>query len=179
MHLKGWEWVGDRLLYVAIAFGLAAGFLGAYGRERNDGRRPGRDWFVNRLLIMPFLGIAATAAATTLLAAMPRAVSTFVAALLAMMAYDVVRVIERRAIRNVERSIDVLTHGQDDDAEVVTQVGSGQGAPEEIEVNIVPPREGNAHGVGLALRRAFKPAPASPDLAALLKRLDPDREDGG
>ena len=164
---------------MAIAFGLAAGFLGAYGRERNDGRRPGRDWFLNRLLIMPFLGIAATAASTTLLSGLPRAVSTFFAAFLAMAAYDAVRVIERRVIRNVERSIDVVTLGQEDDAEVVTQVGSGHGAPEEIEVNIVPPREGKAHGIGLALRRAFKPAPSSPDLAALLKRLDPDREDGG
>ncbi len=168
MFLKWPEWLGDKVLWVAIAIGLSGGLLGAVGRERHEGRTPDPDWWINRLLVMPFLAIVAGAASVTVLSNMPKAVSTFVAAVLSLTAYDAVRMIETRSLK---RAADLLGGARDlSEPDTMVEVAKGGGV-----VKVEHP--GAPSDVGRALRKAHHaPVHDNPDLSALLKRLDVEGE---
>ncbi|HEU0135375.1 MAG TPA: hypothetical protein VFR28_11180 [Allosphingosinicella sp.] len=85
------------LLVIAIA--LAAGVAASYGRELEARRRPGTDWWIRRLLIIPLLVIAATAA--TELFGLSRSGAAFTAAMLSIGGYDAVKLIEGRWLRRM------------------------------------------------------------------------------
>lgn len=180
MSLNKWfEGIGDRFVYIAIGIGLWAGLLGAYGRERNDGRRPGSDWIINRLLIMPLLGITTSALASTLLRGLPLVISTFIATVLALLGYDAVRIIETRGRRSVERGIDaigdVIAGPARDGSEMVAKIEPGSGTPQTVTLESIPPAQDGVALAGRSLRRAFKPTGGqSAELTDLLKRLDPE-----
>lgn len=85
--------------YLVIAVALAAGVAASYGRELEAKRRPDRSWWIRRLLIIPLLVIAATAA--TDLFALSKSASAFTAAMLAIGGYDAIKLIESRWLRRV------------------------------------------------------------------------------
>lgn len=90
------DWLHERALYFFILLGMMVGLLGAFGRERHEGRRPGGDWWLNRLLLMPFLAGAGTAAAVAF--ALPNPVAHFVASLLSLMGYSALPEIMNRLL---------------------------------------------------------------------------------
>lgn len=92
--MKWWRWIEQGAIYLVIGIALAAGLAASYGRELEAQRRPDRNWWVRRLLILPLLAIAATAA-TDLLAMQP-SVAAFTAAMLSLGGYDVIRLLEAR-----------------------------------------------------------------------------------
>ena len=92
--MRWWRWLEEGAIYLVIAAALAAGLAASYGRELEANRRPDRNWWLRRLLIMPLLAIAATAA-TDLLTLQP-SVAAFSAAMLSLGGYDVIRLLEAR-----------------------------------------------------------------------------------
>ena len=62
----GWLEGDSVRLWGIVAIASAIGLLGAYGRERNAGRPPDREWLINRLLVMPLLALLAGAGCSTL-----------------------------------------------------------------------------------------------------------------
>jgi hypothetical protein len=89
----------DGATYIVITAALAAGIAAAYGRELEANRRPDRNWWIRRLLIIPLLVIAATAA--TELFGLSKSGAAFTAAMLSIGGYDVIRLIEARWLRRV------------------------------------------------------------------------------
>ena len=87
----------DAATCLAIAAALAAGIAASYGRELEANRKPDRSWWIRRLLIVPLLVIAATAA--TEMFGLSRSGAAFTAAMLSIGGYDVIRLIEARWLR--------------------------------------------------------------------------------
>jgi hypothetical protein len=79
---------------LAILGALGAGIAASYGRELEAHRRPDRHWWVRRLLIVPLLAIASTAA--TELFGLSKSGAAFMAAMLALGGYDAIRLIEAK-----------------------------------------------------------------------------------
>ena len=92
--MKWIRWLEAGAIYAVIGAALLAGLAASYGRELEAGRRPDRTWWVRRLLILPILAIAATAA-TDLFALQP-SIAAFSAAMLSLGGYDVLRLLEAR-----------------------------------------------------------------------------------
>jgi cell division septum initiation protein DivIVA len=88
--------------YVIIAVALTAGLAASYGREREAQQTPGRGWWLNRLLILPLLAIATSAAAEAF--KLTEAMSALAAAMLSLGGYDAVRVIEKKWRKRADRS---------------------------------------------------------------------------
>jgi thiamine monophosphate synthase len=80
--------------YLGILGALGAGIAASYGRELEAHRRPDRHWWVRRLLIVPLLAIASTAA--TELFGLSKSGAAFMAAMLALGGYDAIRLIEAK-----------------------------------------------------------------------------------
>lgn len=92
--MKVWRWLESGGLYLAIAVALAAGLAASYGRELEARRQPDRFWWHRRLLILPMLAIAATAA--TEVFALSTSTAAFTAAMLSLSGYDTLRVLEAK-----------------------------------------------------------------------------------
>lgn len=92
--MSGLQWLESHGPYVLMLAALSAGIAAAFGRELEAGRRPNRGWWVRRLLILPVLAIAATAAAD--LFDLQPSVAAFTAAMLSLGGYDVLCMIESR-----------------------------------------------------------------------------------
>lgn len=90
--MKWWRWIESGTLYFVIAAALAAGLAASYGRELEADRRPDRRWWLRRLLLMPILAIAATAA--TDLFDLSASLAAFSAAMLSLGGYDALRLVE-------------------------------------------------------------------------------------
>ena len=92
--MKVVRWLEGGALYLLIALALVAGLAASYGRELEAERQPDRGWWLRRLLILPLLAIAATAA-TDLFDLQP-SVAAFSAAMMSLGGYDVLRLLETR-----------------------------------------------------------------------------------
>ncbi|MAW99514.1 MAG: hypothetical protein CMN72_07675 [Sphingomonas sp.] len=95
----GWLEGDSVRLWGIVAIASAIGLLGAYGRERNAGRPPDREWLINRLLVMPLLALLAGAGCSTL--GMTLEVTSIVASLLSLLAYEALGVISTRFLKKV------------------------------------------------------------------------------
>ena len=108
-------WLGESANYLAILVALAAGLAASYGRELEAGRRPDRGWWLRRLLVMPLLAIAATAA--TDLLGLRASTAAFTAAMLSLGGYDALCLLEtkwRRAVDAVASRSQRGAGGSDD-----------------------------------------------------------------
>jgi len=95
----------ERLLWWAVlAFSLSAGIVGAYGRERHEGRAPDADWWKNRFYIMPFLAI--TASYLTDQFALSNQQMAMAASLLSLLGYEALRMILERARKKADIAAD-------------------------------------------------------------------------
>lgn len=84
----------DAPTYLVIVTALGAGMAASYGRELEAHRRPDRHWWIRRLLIIPLLAIASTAA--TELFGFSKSSAAFMAAMLALGGYDAIKLIEAK-----------------------------------------------------------------------------------
>jgi hypothetical protein len=89
-----WGWFPDVATYLLIIGALCAGLAASYGREREANRTPTRQWWVNRVLILPLLAIAATAATEAF--SLSPSVAAFSAAMLSLGGYDALCLLETR-----------------------------------------------------------------------------------
>ena len=89
-----WRWIESGAIYLVILMALAAGLAASYGRELEAHRQPDRRWWVRRLLIMPLLAIAATAATDAF--GLSRSFAAFTAAMLSLGGYDAIRFLEKK-----------------------------------------------------------------------------------
>ena len=92
--MRFFRWVEQGAIYIVIFAALAAGLAASYGRELEAKRTPDRQWLVRRLLIMPLLAIAATAATEAF--GLTPSVAAFSAAMLSLGGYDALRLVETR-----------------------------------------------------------------------------------
>lgn len=93
-------------LWAAILVGIGVGLAGAYARELNEGRSPNYKWFRNRLLIYPFLSLAAAAAAES--TNLSRTQAAFLAAILSLLSFDAVRLITERFKKRAQGVVDLV-----------------------------------------------------------------------
>lgn len=162
--------------WAAIVVGMGIGLAGAYGRELNDGRAVSTGWFRNRLLIYPFLGLAAGVASESF--HFSRTMTAFAAAMLALLSFDAVRIIAARFVKKVEGSVDQIggfleaSHG-----DTIITLPAGSGAPQQIAVRQALTGDPRTAGV----RSAYAPISQNdPAMEVLIHKLDelPD-SDGG
>ncbi len=99
-----WRWIEGGIVYLAIILALGAGLAASYGRELEARRFPDRQWWLRRLLLMPLLAIACTAATEAFRLA--PSLAAFTAAMLALGGYDALRLIETRWQARVGASSD-------------------------------------------------------------------------
>ncbi len=92
--MKWPRWIEVLSTHGIILLAMLAGLAASYGRELDARRKPGRRWWVRRLLVLPLLAITAAAASETF--ALSRTLSAFTAAMLSLGSYDVLRLIEAR-----------------------------------------------------------------------------------
>lgn len=92
--MKWWRALESGALYLAITAALAAGLAASYGRELEAQRRPDGHWWLRRLLIIPLLAIAATAATDAF--DLSTSLSAFTAAMLSLGGYDAIRFMEAK-----------------------------------------------------------------------------------
>lgn len=87
-------------LWAAIAIGALIGLVASYARERENEHRVDFYWFRNRLMLYPFLGLATATASEAM--ALSSTMTAFISALLALLAFDALRVIQQRFTRQLE-----------------------------------------------------------------------------
>lgn len=92
--MKWWRTLESGAIYLVIAGALAAGLAASYGRELEAQRYPDKRWWLRRLLIVPLLAIAATAATDAF--NLSTSLSAFAAAMLSLGGYDAIRFLEAR-----------------------------------------------------------------------------------
>lgn len=92
--MKWWRDFENAALYLIIAAALAAGLAASYGRELESQRHPDRRWWLRRLLIIPLLAIAATAATDAF--NLSTSLAAFTAAMLSLGGYDAIQFAEAR-----------------------------------------------------------------------------------
>jgi hypothetical protein len=166
------EFLKDRILYAVIALGLSAGLIGAYGRERHEGREPNLDWWISRLCIIPFLGIVSSFAVDQF--GLSNQQATFLSSVLSIMGYEAVRLIlehSREKGEAASRAIGGIVGG-----------GKAKVRPYHSIVDVDDAGRPTAHveptdekhprraAVGSALRQTFKP-PAKDEVSAELEKF--------
>ncbi len=106
--MRIWEFLQHEVsrFWGAIIVGMAIGLSGAYAREFNDGRNPNGKWLRNRLLIFPFLSLAAASVAES--TSLSRTQAAFLAAILSLLSFDAVRLITEKFMTKTEDAIDVV-----------------------------------------------------------------------
>jgi hypothetical protein len=94
------KWIESGASYLVILMALVAGLAASYGRELEAQRHPDRRWWIRRLLIMPILAIAATAATDAF--ELSNSVTAFTAAMLSLGGYDALCLIETKWKERIE-----------------------------------------------------------------------------
>ena len=97
------RWVEHGAIYLVILMALVAGLAASYGRELEAQRQPDRRWWIRRLLIMPLLAIAATAATEAF--GLSKSVAAFTAAMLSLGGYDALRAIENKCRARLDAKV--------------------------------------------------------------------------
>lgn len=98
--MRDTRWFDSAAIYIVILGALGAGLAAAYGRELEANRAPDRNWWLRRLLIIPLLAIAATAATEAF--RLPGSLAAFSAAMLSLGGYDALRLVETRWKQRIE-----------------------------------------------------------------------------
>lgn len=98
--MKWWRGLESAAFFFIIGASLAAGLAASYGRELEAHRRPDRSWWLRRLLIIPLLAIAATAATEAF--GLSTSFAAFTAAMLSLGGYDALRFVEARWINRLQ-----------------------------------------------------------------------------
>lgn len=114
--MKWWRSLEGATFFFVIVAALAAGLAASYGRELEAKRRPDGRWWLRRLLIIPLLAIAATAATEAF--NLSTSTAAFTAAMLSLGGYDALRFVEAKWIGRVEAaapSMDARADGGGDE----------------------------------------------------------------
>lgn len=114
--MKWWRSLEGGTFFLVLVAALAAGLAASYGRELEAQRRPDCRWWLRRLLIIPLLAIAATAATEAF--DLSTSLAAFTAAMLSLGGYDALRFVEAKWIGRVEaaaQSTDVRADGGGDE----------------------------------------------------------------
>ena len=168
------------LLWVLVPLSLSAGLVAAYGRERHQGKAPTRSWWAVRLYAMPFLGIITAAVVDQF--SLNSTKTAFVAAMLAMMGYELIGVLHDRGLEGVKKLSD--TFGGSDAPTTprpfYSIVDTDDAGLPTAHVVVTPTEEAvgdvNVSVAGEALRR-IHPAPTDvSDMKPLLDALDNDMD---
>lgn len=165
------EIIKDRILYVVIALGLGSGLIGAYGRERHEGRVPDGNWWLSRICIIPFLGIVASFSVDQFGLTVQQA--SFLSAVLALMGYEAVRMILDRAKLKGQEATKILGDVVAADVpagprpyhSVIDTDAAGRATAHVEETDPKHPRRG---ALGHALRQTFEPPAGDSALDTLL-----------
>lgn len=140
--------------WLLMAFSLAAGMVGAYGRERHEGRAPGISWWQNRAMILPFLAIVSVWVQEQF--SLTSSQLAMAAALLSLLGYEAVRMISEHAKKRGEQAAKALGVGGPPEAKpyhtIVDTDDKGRAAVHVEPTNDEHPRRG---AVGSALHDAF------------------------
>lgn len=171
------NYVRDKILWwVLLVFSLSAGIVGAYGRERHEGRAPDAQWWKNRLYIMPFLAI--TSSFLTDQFKLSNQQTAMAASLLSLLGYEAVRMISERAKKRGAQAgaaFDAVM-GSDTAAaprpyhSIVDVDDKGRAVAHVEPTDDARPRRG---AIGAALREAIpRPNDADEDQQALINRLN-------
>lgn len=159
------------VLWIVVTLSLGAGLIGAYGRERHEGRLPTGSWWLTRLCIMPFLAIVV--AFCTDQFTLTRQQAALLSALLALMGYEAVRVILDRASKRGGALIDTIIPAT---AKPYTSMIDSDDAGRTTAHLMMTPGSGSAQDVaGAALHEAYDRAVVEPlDEATneILRKLD-------
>lgn len=176
------DFIREKTLFWVLVLGsLTAGLVAAYGRERHQGKFPPRSWWEIRLYAMPFLGIFTAAIVDQF--SLNSTKTAFVAAMLAMLGYELIGVLHDRGLERVKKIGDTLG-GDDDDVPASRPFYSvidtdKQGLPTAHVVVTPPPAVigGDIGGVAGAVLRHIHPAPDDDAMKPLLDALDDDMGD--
>ncbi|HEX8214784.1 MAG TPA: hypothetical protein VF582_04850 [Allosphingosinicella sp.] len=161
--MKLLRWLEAGILYFVILGALLAGLAAAYGREREALRDPGRRWWINRLLILPVLGITSAAAAETL--SLSLAMAAFATAMLTMGGYEALRWIEAGIRHRAEGLIKAV-----DDQALVAIRAAHRPTAGLAQQGVADPRARPLE----ALRDVIPLNPVSLDQQVLLSRIPED-----
>lgn len=135
------KWIDETLDAASymILIGLLAGLSGAYGRERHEGRQPDRNWWLNRILLMPFLAICASAGTAAM--KLSGEMTAFVASILSLLAYEAVNKIVARVDRLERQSRGLISKVDDaSGGEALFVISDGEDGHSKLQVE-VPPRD--------------------------------------
>lgn len=167
------EFLKDKILYVVISLGLSAGLIGAFGRERHEGRKPDSNWWISRLCIIPFLAITSTSAVDQFRLTNQQA--AFLAAVLSLMGYEAVRMILERMKLKGDAALSAATDVVGGPAEaarpyhsVVDTDQAGRATAHVEQTDMVSPEVG---AIRRGLQASFPPPPDDDDTAAELRGI--------
>lgn len=161
-----------------IVLGLWAGVAGAYGRELHSQRKPSLDWWISRILILPILGIAASAAVEQF--KLSRQQSALLAAMLALSGYEALRLLQSSWLARfgggkVEKEDEPIAPAPREPApyaSVIDTDDKGRATAHMMPVDHEKPTSG---GVGEGLRGVYQAMTKEVlpgDLADLLGKMD-------
>jgi hypothetical protein len=173
--------VRDRVLsWTLIPLSLTAGLVAAYGRERHQGRAPAPSWWFIRLCSMPFLAILTVALVDQF--GLNGSKTAFIAAMLAMMGYELIAILVDRGINRAKELADTVG-AREADAKarpyhsIVDTDESGRAAAHIVPTPPPAPIGGEVGGVvGQELRSVFPPK-GDGGMKTLLDSLDDDMSD--
>lgn len=167
------DFLKDKILYVVVSLGLSAGLIGAFGRERHEGRKPDGNWWLSRLCIIPFLAITATTAVDQFRLSNQQA--AFLAAVLSLMGYEAVRIILERMKLKGEAAISAggeVVGGPAEAARpyhsVIDTDAAGRATAHVEQTDPVAPEVG---AIRRGLQTVFPPAPEDDETAAELRGI--------
>lgn len=175
------DFIREKTLFWVLVLGsLTAGLVAAYGRERHQGRFPPRSWWEIRLYAMPFLGILTAAIVDQF--TLNTTKTAFVAAMLAMLGYELIGVLHDRGLERVKKISDTIGGGDDTPAarpfySVVDTDGDGLPTAHVVVTPPPAPVGGDVGGVAGAVLRRVHPAPDDDTMKPLLDALDDDMGD--
>lgn len=167
-----------------VSLALAAGLIGAYGRERHEGRRPDASWWLTRLCIMPFFAIVVTFCIDQF--TMSRQQTALLASLLSMSGFEAVRFILERATKRGEQMIDAVLPIAATAKPYLSKVDTDDAGRATAHMTMTDPDKPAASGVGAALSEVYTSSvkaempSALGDLATELHKIDgvPGHGDG-
>lgn len=155
--------------WITVILSLGAGMIGAYGRERHEGRAPTKAWWTNRALIMPFLLI--TAVWVTDQFKLNNQQAAMCSALLSLLSYEAVRLISDRAKKTAETAADAIGAMIPAPRPYHSIVDTDQAGRPVAHVEVTDPVAPSRNAIGAALKESIPIPPGDPD-ADLLRKLD-------
>jgi len=160
-----------------LAGSLLSGLVGAYGRERHEGRSPDGSWWLTRACAMPVLAIISYWLIDQFHLSNPQ--GALATAILSMMGYEAIAIVLDRAKKRGSQIADAAIGGvQATPRPYVSVVDTDDAGRPTAHVEIVEVDKPAQNGVGAALRSSLKGAVAEPlpdDMTDLVNRLgDPE-----